>query len=93
MRQEKFDGAASDFITFLQLIPDHPERPAIEEILRLLGEKKEALAKAKAEEEARQKALMSSVLDSLKNASEETKNVSVESLQFKKTTEDVDIED
>ncbi len=89
----KYDGAIADYTLFLQLKPDDPQRPQIEELLRRLGLRRDALAKKDAEEAARQKALMDSVLDSLKNASEETKNVSVESLKFKQNQEDVDIED
>jgi tetratricopeptide (TPR) repeat protein len=93
MELVKYDGAVADYTLFLQLKPDDPQRPRIEELLRRLGLRLEALAKKDAEEAARQKALMDSVLDSLKNASEETKNVSVESLKFKQNQEDVDIED
>jgi hypothetical protein len=53
----------------------------------------DAIAQKKKDEEARQKALMNEVLNSLNNASEDTKNLSVEALQFKKDTEDVDIKD
>ena len=93
MELAKYDGAVADYTLFLQLKPDDPQRPQIEELLRRLGLRLDALARKDAEEAARQKALMDSVLDSLKNASEDTKNVSVESLKFKQNPEDVDIED
>jgi tetratricopeptide (TPR) repeat protein len=93
MKLVKYDGAVSDYTLFLQLKPQDPQRPQIEEVIRRLRLMQDAMAMKKAEEEAKQRALMNSVLDSLKNASEETKNVSVESLKFKQGPEDVDIED
>jgi tetratricopeptide (TPR) repeat protein len=93
MNLQKYDGAVVDYTEFLQLKPNDPQRPQIEEVLRRLGLMLDAIAKKKADEAEKQKALMSSVLDSLKNASDETKNVSVETLKFKQGDEDVDIED
>ena len=93
MELEKYDGAVADYTEFLSLKPDDHQRPQIEEVLRRLGLMMDAIAQKKADELARQKALMNSVLDALKNASDDTKNVSVESLKFKQGSEDVDIED
>jgi tetratricopeptide (TPR) repeat protein len=93
MDLENYDGAASDYTIYLQIDPQAPERPEIEAILAALRKMQDAIAQKKKDEEARQKALMNEVLNSLNNASEDTKNLSVESLQFKKETEDVDIKD
>ncbi len=93
MELENYDGAAADYTIYLQLKPQDPQRPQIEALLAALRKMQDAIAQKKRDEEAKQKALMNDVLNSLNNASTDTKNLSVESLQFKKDTEDVDIED
>jgi Tfp pilus assembly protein PilF len=93
MQLKNYDGAVEDYTVFLQLKPDDSQRPQIEEVLRLISKMKEASLARQKEEEARQKALMNQVMSSLNNASEDAKNLSVESLQFKHDNEDVDIKD
>jgi tetratricopeptide (TPR) repeat protein len=93
MQLQKYDGAVEDYTVFLQLRPEDSQRPKIEEIIRLLSKIRDANLARQKEEEARQKALMNDVMSSLNNASEDAKNLSVESLQFKHDTEDVDIKD
>ncbi len=93
MKLENYDGALADYTLFLQLAPQDPQRPQIEALIALLTKTLEARANKQKEEEARQKALMNDVLNSLNNASEDTKNLSVESLQIKHDAEDVDIKD
>ncbi len=90
---QKYDGVVEDFTVFLKLKPDDAQRPMIEELLRRLAKVKEASLAQQKDEEARQKALMNDVMSSLDNASEDAKNLSVESLQFKHDNEDVDIKD
>ena len=93
MELESYEGAAADYTIYLQLRPQDPQRPQIEALLAALQKMQDAIAQKKQDEEAKQKSLMNDVLNSLNNASSDTKNLSVESLQFKKETEDVDIED
>jgi tetratricopeptide (TPR) repeat protein len=93
LKLEKYDGALSDYTLFLQLRPQDAQRPQIEEVMRLIRQMLDTQETKRKEQEARQKALMNEVLNSLTNAGEDTKNVSVESLQFKNETEDVDIKE
>ncbi len=93
MRLQKYDGAVEDYTVFLQLKPDYFERPKIEEVMKLLAKMRDANLARQKDEETRQKALMNDVMSSLNNASEDAKNLSVESLQFKHDNEDVDIKD
>ncbi len=93
LKLEKYEGALADYTLFLQLRPQDVQRPQIEEVMRLLRQMLDSRDAKRKEDEARQKALMNEVLNSLSNAGEDTKNLSVESLQFKKETEDVDIKE
>lgn len=93
MKLEKWEDALSDYQLFLQLAPQDPQRPQVEEVVRLLQEhlaKQAALAQAEAD---RQKALLNDVLNSLTNASDDARNLRVENLQINDDDEDVDIED
>jgi len=78
---------------FLQLQPQDPQRPRIEEVIRLLTQIKQAKLKQQEDEVARQKALMNDVLSSLNNAGDDTKNLSVESIKAKNDPVSVDIKD
>jgi tetratricopeptide (TPR) repeat protein len=90
---EKFDGALSDYSLYLQLKPQDSQRPQIEAVMKILSNILQAQIDQKKEEEARQKALMNDVMNSLSNASEGSKNLSVQALQFKNQTENVDIKE
>jgi hypothetical protein len=93
MKLEKWDPALADYLLFLQLAPKDPQRPQVEEVVRLLQAfvaKQAALAQAEAD---RQKALLNEVLNALTNASDDAQNVRVENLQVSDDVEDVDIED
>ena len=93
MQLQSYDGAVDDYTVFLQLQPQDPQRPKIEELIRLLGQMKEAKQKAQEDELARQKALMNDVMSSLNNAGDDTKNLSVESIKAKNDPVNVDIKD
>ncbi len=93
MQLQSYDGAVDDYTVFLQLQPQDPQRPKIEEVIRLLRQMKEAKLKQQADELARQKALMNEVLSSLNNAGDDTKNLSVESIKAKDDPVNVDIKD
>lgn len=88
-----YADALNDYTVFLQLKPQDPQRPQIEAVENLLNKAIAAAEEKKKEEEAKQQALMNQVVNSLNNASEDTKNLSVQSLQFKNQTEDVDIKE
>jgi tetratricopeptide (TPR) repeat protein len=93
MKLEKWEAALADYLLFLQLAPKDPQRPQVEEMVRLLQDhvaKQAALAQAEAD---RQKALLNEVLNALTNASDDAQNVRVENLQVSDDVEDVDIED
>jgi tetratricopeptide (TPR) repeat protein len=93
MKLERWGDALVDYQLFLQLAPKDPQRPQVEEMVRLLQEhlgKQAALAQAEAD---RQKALLADVLNSLTNASDDALNLRVENLQISDDVEDVDIED
>jgi tetratricopeptide (TPR) repeat protein len=93
MKLEKWEDALADYQLFLQLAPQDPQRPQVEQIVALLQAhlaKQAALAQAEAD---RQKALLADVLNSLTNASDDALNLRVENLQVSDDVEDVDIED
>lgn len=100
MQLQNLDGALSDYTLFLQLAPQDPQRPAIERLISLLRKvQDDKLAAAQAEqakreaELARQKALMNDILNSLNNAGDSTKNLSVDSINGLTQPVDVDIKD
>jgi tetratricopeptide (TPR) repeat protein len=93
MQLQSYDGAVDDYTIFLQLQPQDPQRPQIEKLIALLGQMKDAKLKQQEEQIARQKALMNDVMNSLNNAGDDTKNLSVESLKAKNDPVSVDIKD
>jgi len=100
MQLQNLDGALADYTLFLQLAPQDPQRPAIEKLIDLLRRAQDdKLAAAQAEqakreaELARQKALMNDILNSLNNAGDSTKNLSVDSINGQTQPVDVDIKD
>lgn len=90
---KSYEGAIADYTLFLQLRPDDPQRPRIEEVIRLIRLSLDDEAKKRADELARQAALMNEVMNALNNAGDGAKNLSVESIQVKQDTLDVDIKD
>ena len=76
---KKYQDAISDYERFLILMPNTPKRPEVEAMIALLKHKIVEQDKQKAEELAKEKALMDQIMNSLKNASEDTKNLSVDS--------------
>ena len=93
MQLQSYDGAVDDYTVFLQLQPQDPQRPKIEEVIRLLAADEGSEAEAQEDEIARQKALMNDVMSSLNNAGDDTKNLSVESIKAKDDPVNVDIKD
>jgi tetratricopeptide (TPR) repeat protein len=90
---EEFQDARQDYIDYLRLDPDTPQRENIEKLIALLGQIIEEAERKRLEELERQKALLNEVLDTLKNASEDTRNLSAGSEEIQEEYEEVDIED
>jgi tetratricopeptide (TPR) repeat protein len=93
LQLQKYDGALGDYSLFLQLAPQDPQRPSIEKIMALLRQAQDDKEKARQAELAKQQALMKDVLNSLNNAGDSTKNLSVESINGENDPVNVDIKD
>jgi len=90
---EQFQEARQDYIDYLRLDPDTHQRENIEKLIALLGQILENAERKRQEELDRQKALLNEVLNSLKNASEDTRNLSAGSEEIQEEYEEIDIED
>ncbi len=93
LQLESYTGARADYIEYLRLAPATPQREAIEKLIALLGGMLDEAERLKQEELARQKALLNEVLNSLQNASEDTRNLSAGSEDIQEQYDEVDIED
>jgi Tfp pilus assembly protein PilF len=93
LQLQNYDGALGDYSLFLQLSPQDPQRPNIEKIMALLRKAQDDKESARQAELARQQALMKDVLNSLNNAGDSTKNLSVESINGQNDPVNVDIKD
>ncbi len=93
MKRDELQPAAQDYRDYLTLDPDSPQRPQIERLLALLGKTLAEQERQRTEEAARQKQLLNEVLDSLKNASEDTRNLSAGRESIHEDYEDIDIQD
>ncbi len=93
LKQNKYKEAVSDYIFYLRLKPQSEQRDKIEKLIDILNNIIAEQEKKRQEELAKQKALMNEVLNSLKNASEDTKNLSAGSENIQQDYEDIDIED
>lgn len=93
LKQNNFKGAVSDYIMYLRLKPNSPQRDKIEKLINILNGIIAREEKEREEQLAKQKALMNEVLNSLKNASEDTKNLSAGSEKIQQEYEDIDIQD
>jgi tetratricopeptide (TPR) repeat protein len=93
LQLKNFPASLSDYVLFLQLQPQDPQRPNIEKVIALLRATLDDQEKARLAEAAKQQALMNDVLKSLNNAGEDTKNLSVESINGQTDPVNVDIKD
>ena len=93
LQLQNFGGALGDYTIFLQLAPQDPQRPSIEKLMALLRQAQDDQEKARQAALAKQQALMNEVLNSLNNAGEDTKNLSVDSIKGRTDPVDVDIKD
>jgi tetratricopeptide (TPR) repeat protein len=90
---QSYQAARQDYIDYLKLEPESWQRASIEKLIALLGQLLEDQERERLAELERQKALMNEVLDTLKNASEDTRNLSAGSEKIQEEYEEVDIED
>jgi len=93
LQLQNYSGAVADYTLFLQLVPQDPQRPSIEKLIALLRQAQDDQEKARQAALAKQQALMNEVLNSLNNAGEDTKNLSVDSIKGRTDPVDVDIKD
>ncbi len=93
LQLESYAAARIDYIEYLRIDPATPQREAIEKLIALLGGMLDEAERLKQEELARQKALLNEVLNSLQNASEDTRNLSAGSEDIQEQYDEVDIED
>jgi tetratricopeptide (TPR) repeat protein len=91
LKLQKYPEARQDYIDYLGLAPNTPQRENIEKIIALLGGILEQQEQQRLAELARQQALMNQVLDTLQNASEDTLNLSAGSEKIQEEYEDIDI--
>ena len=90
---QNYPAARDDYVEYLRLDPATPQREPIEKLIALLGGLLDEQARLKQEELARQQALLNEVLNSLQNASEDTRNLSAGSETIEEQYDEVDIED
>ena len=98
-----YDVVMKDYTQYLALEPDAPDRETIERILALLNADIEAARMAearrladearRAEEEARRQALMSEILESLRDSGEDTKSISAGSESIREEFEESKLEE
>jgi tetratricopeptide (TPR) repeat protein len=91
MELEDYSNARNDYIQYLRLVPTSPQRPEIEKLIALLEQALAAAELRRLQELEQQQALLNSVLDSLKNASEDTRNLSAGSEEIEEEYEEIDI--
>ena len=93
LENEDYSGALADYLIYLQLTPATDQRDQIEQVVAALKASMEHEERLRQEELQKQRALMNEVLNSLKNASEDARNVSVGSEEIKAEFEESELED
>jgi tetratricopeptide (TPR) repeat protein len=93
LQLESYGNARDDYIQYLRLAPDSPQKEQIEKLIALLAGFLEAQERQRQEELAKQEALLQEVLNSLNNASEDTRNLAAESEDIEEEYEEIDISD
>jgi tetratricopeptide (TPR) repeat protein len=93
LKLASYAAARDDYIEYLRLAPNNPQREPIERLIALLGGLLDEQERLKQEELAKQKALLNEVLNSLKNASEDTRNLSAGSENIQEQYDEIDIQD
>ena len=93
LQLKSYTAARDDYIEYLRLAPNNPQREPIERLIALLGGLLDEQQRLKDEELAKQKALLNEVLNSLQNASEDTRNLSAGSENIQEQYDEIDIQD
>jgi len=93
LKLEKMEGALADYIFYLRIAPNSPQREEIEKLIALLKAFLTTEESRKQDEIQRQKDLLNQVLNSLQNSSEDTRNLSADSEQIEEEYDEIDIED
>jgi Tfp pilus assembly protein PilF len=93
LQLQNYAAARDDYVEYLRLDPATSQRESIEKLIALLGSALDEQARLKQEELTRQQALLNEVLNSLQNASEDTRNLSAGSENIEERYDEVDIED
>jgi tetratricopeptide (TPR) repeat protein len=93
LRTAQYPEAVADYVMYLRLDPASEQRPQIERVVALLRDMVAAAEQAKQADAARQKALMDDVLNSLKNASADAKNIGAASEKVQVDFQASNIED
>lgn len=100
LKVERYENASDDYKLYLQLQPNTPQRPQIEQVLSIIdgivADQRAAAVeqeRIRQEELARRKALLNQVLNSLENASKDTTNLSAETESVQDVEEKSDIVD
>ena len=100
VKTDEYSLAVRDYRLFLNMKPEDPQRPQIEKMISMLEltiaeeeKRREDEEQQRLAEEARQKALLDSVLSSLSNAGSDTTNLSAESENIEDIEIELDIED
>ena len=91
---EEYNNALSDYEIYLVINPFTKQRVQIEAIIEALKGFKEEAARLENEQLENEKALLNDVLNSLKNASDDAKNLSVDSdIILEDDDDDIDIDE
>ncbi len=90
---ENYRGALADYSMYLLLKPFNEQRGRVERMIEILSAIIQEEEQEKRQELERQRALMNEVLNSLRNASEDTRNLSAGAEEIEEAYDEVDIED
>ncbi len=94
LNQEKFADALNDYTIYMRLQPDTNQRAEIERMIGLLKGFLEEKIESERVEKERKNALMNEVLNSLRNASEDARNLSTGSGGFiEQEEQEIDIDE
>jgi tetratricopeptide (TPR) repeat protein len=92
VRLEKYQGAIADYTMYLRLAPDSRQKPAVERMIALLSESTQKQEAVERDRKERERALMEQVLNALKNASEDARNLSTKSDRvYQEKEEEIDV--
>ena len=93
LKTKNYRGSLADYSMYLMLKPYSGQRDQIERVIAILSETLEQEEQKKRDQLERQRALMSEVLNSLRNASQDTRNLSSGSEDIEEAYDEVDIDD